>query len=98
MAHRDILRSAASRRAASVELGVDRPVRVPGELARLAAHHLAPQIARVGLERVRRQRRNDVPVAAVDLSLELTRAPAGVPGEDADAVHGGVDVVRLTLE
>src|SRR5881392_457896 len=83
-------RSASKRRGHSgsygmrlIELRVIRHRRDERELAALAMQHRAPELVRVGRERVVGLGRDDDPRALLELALELSRAPAGVAGEDA---------------
>src|SRR6478609_11312699 len=84
--------------AGSVELGIDGPGRVPGELAGLTPQDVAPQGRGVAAERVERLGRDDVPAALVHLDLELSGRPAGVPGEDAQPGQAAGQELRGRVE
>ena len=75
----------------SVQVGVDRTCGVPGQLAGLAAQHVAPRSAGSIRNTSGASRGHDVPAALVDLAVQLLGAPAGVPGEDPQPLQAAVE-------
>src|SRR2546423_5429637 len=78
-----------------VQGGIRREDRDRRRDAALAAEHHRPQVVGPVDEGVSGQRLEHEPRAALDLAFQLTRTPAGVPGEDPYGQHRLLEPVRV---
>jgi hypothetical protein len=67
-----------------------------GQPADLPAQDRSPKAGGVGGEHVVGSGVHDEPSAGVDLAVELTFGPTGVPGEDAQVLNVDGELARLT--